>query len=194
MQAQIRSKFGKQGVYGVTMFVTRTTSTSDDMLSPRKRYDEEEPNTPSWAQHHKHVFVLSSAGKPIFSRFGDESKLAPLAGVLQALISFVDDGGDTIRHIACGKHLVVFLMRGPLYLVAVSTCGDTVQYLWQQLDYLHAQIISILTSKIEQTFQRNASFDLRGLLGGTDRVIRSLIKYAGAEPSLLLQACCHRLP
>lgn len=172
------------------MLVTRQISDSDDMLSPRKRYDEEEPNTPAWAQHRKHVFMLSSAGKPIFARFGDESKLSPLAGVLSALIAFVQDSGDTIRHICCGQHRVVFLMRGPLYLVAVSTCGDTVPYLWQQLDYLHAQVISILTSKIEQTFQRNASFDLRGLLGGTDRVIRSLIHYAGAEPSLLLQVCC----
>ena len=86
-------------------------------------------------------------------------------------------------------------MRGPLYLVAVSTCGDTVEYLWEQLHYLHAQIISILTSKVEQIFARNASFDLRGLLGGTDRVIRSMIRYANSEPSLLFNAVpCLRVP
>ena len=172
-----------------------TTSTDVDLMSPRKRYDEEEPNTPAWASHRKHVFILSSAGKPIFSRFGDESKLSPVAGVLQALISFVQDTGDTIRHVCVGQHRIVFLMRGPLYLVAVSTCGDTVEYLWEQLHYLHAQIISILTSKVEQIFARNASFDLRGLLGGTDRVIRSMIRYANSEPSLLFNAVpCLRVP
>ena len=65
-----------------------------------KRYDEEGPDSASWALHRKHIFVLSSAGKPIFSRFGDESLLAPLAGVLQALISFVSESGDTIRYAA----------------------------------------------------------------------------------------------
>lgn len=150
-----------------------TTDLGPLVTTPRRRYDEEEPNTPQWAAHRKHFFILSSAGKPIFSRYGDEAKLSPLAGVLQALISFVcDSGGDTIRHLCVGRHRAVFCMRGSLYLVAVSTCGDTVPYLRQQLDHMHAQIISILTSKVEQMFLRNASFDLRNLLGGTDRVRR----------------------
>ena len=60
-------------------------------LSPmdraRKRYDVEDPAGPAWALHRKHIFILSSAGKPIFSRYGDESKLAPLVGV-----------GDRVQH------------------------------------------------------------------------------------------------
>ena len=59
----------------------------------RKRYDEEDPTSPAWALHRKHILVLSNAGKPIFSRYGDESRLAPVTGVLQALISFVKDSG-----------------------------------------------------------------------------------------------------
>ena len=111
-----------------------------------KRYDEEGPDSASWALHRKHIFVLSSAGKPIFSRFGDESLLAPLAGVLQALISFVSESGDTIRYVRAGAHRMVFLMRGPLYLAAMSRCGDSVPHLARQLSYLHAQILSILTA------------------------------------------------
>jgi hypothetical protein len=155
----------------------------------RRRYDLEDPYADkSWSLHKKHIFILSSAGKPIFSRYGDESKLAPTFGVLQALISFVSDQGDTIRYIKAGGHHIVFLMRGPLYLVAASSVGEPVQHTWRQLGILHAQIFSILTSKVESIFARNASYDARGLLGGTDRVMRSLLHSAAVEPTLLLQA------
>ena len=162
----------------------------------RRQYDLEEPNEPTWALHKKHIFILSSAGKPIFSRYGDESKLAPTFGVLQALISFVRDQGDTLRYIKAGAHHVVFLMRGPLYLVAVSSIGEPVQHTWRQLRLLHAQIFSILTgSRVESIFARNAAYDARGLLGGTDRVMRSLLHSACAEPSMMLQAApCLRMP
>lgn len=58
----------------------------------------------------KHVFVLSSAGKPIYSRHGDEQSLAPFMGVIQAIISFSQstsygsrDSEDLIRSIRAGK-------------------------------------------------------------------------------------------
>ena len=165
------------------------------MDTPSKQYDLEDPADPSWLKHRKHLFILSSAGKPIFSRYGDESKLAPLAGVLQALISFVRESGDHIRHVVAGAHRVVFVTRGSLYLVAVSSSGESVPHLARQLHCLHAQIISILTSKVEAIFQRNASFDLRGLLGGTDRVLRSLIREGSGQPTMLLGAtACLRMP
>jgi hypothetical protein len=161
----------------------------------RRQYDAEEPSDPKWRLHKKHIFILSSAGKPIFSRYGDESKLAPMMGVLQALVSFVRDRDDTLRYIRAGRHHVVFVLRGPLYFVAASSSGETVEHLWRQLVCLHGQILSILTAKVKQMFQRNAAFDARGLLGGTDRVIRSLLHSASAEPSMLLQAVpCLRVP
>ena len=58
----------------------------------------------SWRQQRKHVFVLSNAGKPIWTLHGDENALAGLMAVIQALTSFVHDKGDTmqsIRYICC---------------------------------------------------------------------------------------------
>jgi hypothetical protein len=79
--------------------------------------------------------------------------------------------------------------------VGVSSSGESVPYIARQLHCLHAQIISILTSKVETIFQRNASFDLRGLLGGTDRVLRSLIREGSGQPTMLLEATpCLRMP
>jgi len=39
----------------------------------------------SWKQHKKHIFILSSAGKPIYTRYGDEADQASINGVLQVL-------------------------------------------------------------------------------------------------------------
>lgn len=52
---------------------------------------------PNWAKHAKHIFVLSSAGKPIYSRYGDEQNLAPFMASLTAMVSYVADMGDNLR-------------------------------------------------------------------------------------------------
>lgn len=45
--------------------------------------EHEDPSHPSWRLHEKHVFILSLAGKPIYSRYGNEDKLATIMGVMQ---------------------------------------------------------------------------------------------------------------
>lgn len=98
----------------------------------------------------KHVLVLSNAGKPIFSRHGDEQRLAPLMGMVQAIISLTavgdsgeegsDGGGDCVRSITtAGGRKFVFLARGELYLLAVARTGEPEPYLKLQLEYLYQQ-------------------------------------------------------
>ena len=43
-----------------------------------------------------------------------------LFGIMQALVSFVQDDRDNLRTIISGKHKFVFVCRGPLVLVSVS--------------------------------------------------------------------------
>jgi hypothetical protein len=50
-----------------------------------------------WRSRRKHFFVLSSAGKPIYSRYGDDSVISGYMGVIQTIISFFEDNGDTLR-------------------------------------------------------------------------------------------------
>ena len=56
------------------------------------------PFNSQWKQRGKHFFILSSSGKPIWSRYGDESQLSGLMAVIQALISVFDGQGDTLRY------------------------------------------------------------------------------------------------
>ena len=100
-----------------------------------------------WRKHKKHVFIMSSAGKPIFSRYGDEEKLNPIYGVMCSLVNFISEQvgappfylttalriltchhapptqDDTLRTIHAGGHKIVFLIRGPIYLVTASRTG-----------------------------------------------------------------------
>ena len=43
-----------------------------------------------------------------------------LFGIMQALVSFVQDDRDNLRSIISGKHRLVFVCRGPLVLVSVA--------------------------------------------------------------------------
>ena len=55
--------------------------------------------TEDWRGQSKHVLILSNAGKPIWTLHGDENALAGLMAVVQALVSFVHDRGDTMQAI-----------------------------------------------------------------------------------------------
>ncbi|KAF2284649.1 hypothetical protein GH714_028818 [Hevea brasiliensis] len=60
---------------------------------PGKRHVDEDDASISWRKRKKHFFILSHSGKPIYSRYGDEHKLAGFSATLQAIISFVENGG-----------------------------------------------------------------------------------------------------
>jgi hypothetical protein len=64
-----------------------------------------------WEFYPKHVFILSSAGKPIFSRHGDEQEMVTTFGLLQAVISIAQDSGDSIRCIKSGERRIVYFVK-----------------------------------------------------------------------------------
>lgn len=79
-----------------------------------------------WRNREKHVFILSTAGKPIYSLYGEEDKLASLFGIMQALVSVVQSHQDNIKSIEAAGLTIVFLVKSPLILVAVSRLNGTI--------------------------------------------------------------------
>ncbi|MCO5597041.1 hypothetical protein L7F22_051115 [Adiantum nelumboides] len=156
-----------------------------DLISG-KQHQNEDDSSAAWRKHKKHFFILSHAGKPIFSRYGDEHKLAGFAATLQAIMSFVESGGDNIKYVRAGDHQVVFLVKGPVYLVSISSTDEPLRALRRQLDLLHGLLLLILTKSLEKCFVKNANFDLRPLLGGTDNVFSSLIHSFSWNPASFL--------
>lgn len=86
-----------------------------------------------WLSRKKHIFVLSQAGKPIYSRYSSEDKLVTVMGVMQALVSFVQASDDMIRSVHAGDTCFVFATKGPLILVAVSKTLESVSQVVLQL-------------------------------------------------------------
>ncbi|KAJ3401862.1 Vacuolar fusion protein mon1b [Chytriomyces hyalinus] len=159
-------------------------SSSDQELfpnqeSPLNSFSAPSEKSSTWPQRRKHFFILSSAGKPIYSRYGSENEVTELMGIFQTIIAIVDDDsddGDVINSFRAGTHLFVFKIMGPLYLVAVAATGETEEELKRQLEYLHDQIISVTTqTQINRIFEKRSNYDLRQLLTGTDVLLSKTI-------------------
>ena len=167
-------KFDSQAVNQARAENPQQTMITREIPSYHKHLDED-VTTAEWAAHKKHIFIFSNAGKPIFSRYGNPEHLSTLTGVMQAMVSFVTDDNDTLKEICAGARKFVFVLKGSLYFVSISGTTEPTEDLVQQLEYLYLQVISILTEKIQNIFEKKSNFDLRNLLGGTDNCIYSLI-------------------
>ncbi|CAG8533827.1 3490_t:CDS:10, partial [Paraglomus brasilianum] len=161
-------------------------SMDDEYSGYRRKYSHEDPQSAKWARHRKHFFILSSAGKPIYTRYGDESRISPYMGVVQAIVSFFADGDDSIKCINAGRHKLVFLLKAPLYLVAVSRTNESESQLRNQLSYLYNQIIYVVTSAhLTKVFEQRTNFDLRRLIAGTEVFLDNLSSTMGDDLGFL---------
>ncbi|GAM25264.1 hypothetical protein SAMD00019534_084390, partial [Acytostelium subglobosum LB1] len=158
-----------------------------------KKYAHEDSSTPNWFLHKKHFFIFSASGKPIYSRYGDEVQLNTFMATLSAMTSFVEAQNDDLRFITAGDFSFVFLNRYPLVLVSIYQTSEPPKIIQGQLDYIHALIVSLLTqSNIKAVF--DAKYDLRDLLGGTDKFLDNLIKMIDNDTATLLNSVnCLRL-
>ncbi|KAL2332036.1 hypothetical protein Fmac_019617 [Flemingia macrophylla] len=121
---------------------------------PGKRHADEDDASISWRKRKKHFFVLSHSGKPIYSRYGDEHKLAGFSATLQAIISFVENGGDHVKLVRAGKHQMIVILtksvnrcfeKNPKFDMTSLLGGtDTVfsslihSFSWNPATFLHA--------------------------------------------------------
>jgi len=70
---------------------------------------------------------------------------AGFMAVIQALVSVMSDQGDIIHSISVGSSSLEFLLRGQLYLVAVSSRGEAPCALRRQLELLYQSILMVAT-------------------------------------------------
>lgn len=143
-----------------------------------------------WKAKLKHFLILSSAGKPIWSRHGNDQMITSYIGVVQTLISFYQGAGEDLHGFTAGGVRFVVMSRGSLNLVAISKLGESDQQLRTQLDSLYMQILSTLTLPVmERMFKNRASTDLRRPLQGTETLLSALADgFIRGSPSTLLSA------
>lgn len=138
----------------------------------------------------KHFLILSSAGKPIWSRHGDDRLITNSMGVVQTIISFYQEADDMLKSFTAGDVRFVVLSKGPLNLVAISRLGESDSQLKTQLDSLYMQILSTLTlPSMERMFSNRPSTDLRRPLQGTETLLSALADgFTRGSPSTLISA------
>lgn len=143
-----------------------------------------------WKSKLKHYMILSSAGKPIWSRHGDLALINSSMGVVQTIISFYEGAKNPLMGFTAGNTRFVIVTEGPLYLVAISKLGESDAQLRSQLNALYMQILSTLTlPTLLHIFKNRPSTDLRKPLEGTETMISSLAdSFTKGSPSMLLGA------
>ena len=95
---------------------------------------------------------------------------------MQALVSVVQSQQDQIKSIEAMGLTIVFLVKSPLILVAVSRLRVSIPQMQMQLTDVYNQIISTLTLEhINRVYEKRANFDFRRLLGGSERFIEHLL-------------------
>nr|CAB3263901.1 vacuolar fusion protein MON1 homolog A [Phallusia mammillata] len=182
-----------------------TRQVSEDEMLSRQRHlsmliaEEEESeyvNSASWRDQKRHIFILTEAGKPVYSRHGSEDKLSAVMGVMLALVSCVQDRNDTLRSIHAADHKFVFLIKMPLVLVAVCQMPLTVPQIMGELEYIYNTVISVVTlTQLDRIFEKQKNFDLRRLLSGTDKFLDHLCSSLDSDPQYLLRAIqCYPIP
>lgn len=120
----------------------------------------------------KHYFILSAAGKPIYSRYGNEQVVSGYMGIFQAIMGFYQDSStpDVLQSFFSDEINVVMVVKGPVYLVGVSRLQESENTLRAQLEFLYEVVVSSATStSMTRLFERGDNFDLGRLLGGTTR-------------------------
>ncbi|KAI1005341.1 Vacuolar fusion protein [Podosphaera aphanis] len=143
-----------------------------------------------WKEKWKHYFILSSAGKPIYSRHGDLNLINGYIGIIQTIISFFQESDDTLMGFTAQETRFVVSTYGPLYLVAVSRLKESDSQIRAQLEALYMQILSTLTlPTLTQLFTNRPNTDLRRPLEGTEALLSSLADtFTRGSPSALLSA------
>lgn len=143
-----------------------------------------------WKAKHKHFLILSSAGKPIYSRHGDDNLITSSVGIVHTIISFYEDTDDQLMGFTAGDTRFVIMSQGPLYLVAISKLGESDAQLRAQLEALYMQILSTLTlPTLNHLFANRPSTDLRRPLKGTEVLLSALAdSFTRGSSSALLSA------
>jgi hypothetical protein len=137
----------------------------------------------AWRRRRKHVLIFSDAGKPIFTRYGDETDFAELFGILQVLMEMATGNGlGALRYVSLGTHDAHFLERGHLRFVIVNSTEEHPDSVRRQLVTLHNHLISSFPS-VNRVLGRNSSYDVRPQIDVG--LLRTAIRLSNHEPALL---------
>jgi len=148
-------------------------------------------------EHSYNYFIFTLAGKPIFCRFGDEFHLSPMFATFSALIpkilSFYSDNEfyrnrNFLRWIRAKNIKWVVLIKSQICYVAITKYNETTSYLRSQLEYMHLQMISLITNQILESLNERPNMDIRNSVNGLEKPLHMMSEMVKRSPACFLNA------
>ena len=144
-----------------------------------------------WSQHDKHAFLLTSAGKPVWSLHGSADALASLAPIVQAVLARAEDGGEPLTQLALSDGtLLLVASRGPLHGCVLSRTGECAHALAQQLRLLHAYLLfaTLPGGSLLAILAARPGADVRPQCAGVERGMQAAAALGARAPSVWADA------
>lgn len=172
----------------------------------------------------RHYLIFTEAGKPVYTRYGDEQVLAPYFASMSAIIpkiqSFFWDNEknarenvNRLRWMEAENFQCAVLKKGNFYYICMINSRDNVQFLDEppvtrtsrkilrrsnvkptstfiriQLEYLHLQFVSLMTSTVNAQLTKRPNLDIKTTISGLERTLDMMCELANRSPGVFLQA------
>ena len=125
------------------------------------------PDSEEWTGKELHLFIVTDAGKPVYSRYGAVHKLSPILCTCVAILGHMESLNEELNHFRAGSHTFVFLPKKPFVFIAVSKSSLPVSYLFKQLNFLYSLFLSLFSENLIHQLSMRPSCDFRQIAEGT---------------------------
>ncbi|CAD8067337.1 unnamed protein product [Paramecium primaurelia] len=160
-------------------------------------YTEISPDIPEFFTHKRHVFIMTNTGRPIYVRYGNEIKssifLATINAIFQKflLFFFEDKEKQTLFKISHHKCNIYILQRNQItYICSTSSLQDSEFIIYQMLDFLNTQLISIVTDQANIHLSQKPNYDLAFSVGGSRNLLTLAVKNGLYSPCIAFNSIC----
>lgn len=150
-------------------------------------------NSEEFYQQNRQYFIMADGGAPIYTRYGDEVKNCSIHATFSAIIarfSILFDNKpneESLNYIKNECSIMVFLKKGKIYIMGISNKNDSVSFLYNQLELLYHQLLSIATNDRIHIFEDKPS-TFSKLIEDSNHLFEQLIEYTSHSMLGLLKS------
>eukprot|EP00347_Sterkiella_histriomuscorum_P000651 403375021 len=149
----------------------------------------------------KNYMIFTEAGKPVYTRFGDEMVMAPFFATMSAIIPKLQsyywnnlqnakEQSNKLRWIETSQFCVAIVKKGNFYYICISN-NRPAKYLdddttKKPLKYL--RFVSLMTSSVNDQLTKRPSLDIKTSIAGLERTLDMMCEISVKSPSIFLEA------
>ena len=158
---------------------------SRQRMEEQKDSSEMSPDSQNWAQQELHLFIVTDAGKPVYSRYGTVQKLSPILCTCVAILGHMESLHEELNHFRAGSHTFVFLPKSPFVFIAVSKSSLPVSYLFKQLNFLYNLFLSLFSENLINQLSARPACDFRQIAEGTRPAWDGVVNNMSEDPAFI---------